>query len=222
MELKILYELEEPIPKGDLIEMLKDAGFEEFTEPEKIVIPGIGPLKRVSIAKKGNCVINYDKNVGSISVSGNDFENVYLTFREIKKIFEEKNLLDEVKKFEFHTRVKVQIGEKPESMLKIIAKAFGGQYLPESKMNRLNELFVTELQPFCIRLYPKSYENFIGDLRRKDDWIDIYMFPYIPNTRYLSVWIVFRNKQLEKVIDFASRVEEKIKEIVKVIADDAE
>ena len=222
VELNLFYDLEEPILKDDLINALKDRGFteEEARSPEFIEVPGVGILEKVTIAKKRGCNVNYDTKRGVLGVLGNSLENVPAVFKELKEIADELDLLKDVKKCEFHTRCKIQIGKKPVSSLKLISQAFQGRYLPENKINKISEIFGVELQPFCIRLYPKSSEEFIGNLREKPDWVDLYIFPYISNTRYFSLWIVFRDRDPDNVYNFANSARDTIKKIMEVLIDD--
>ncbi len=220
VEFNIFYDFEDPVLKDEFLEMLKNEGFEEVTTTEKIKIGGFGLLESITIARKRGCHINYDEKVGFVGVSGNKFGDVKVTSEEILKILEENDLLQEVKRFEVNSRVKVQIGKKPISMLQLVAKAFGDSYLSQDKIDKIQEIFEVDLQPFCIRLCPKESENFIGDIRRKENWLDIYLFPYIPNTKFLAVWFVFRDDSREKAMEFLQNTEEKIRGIVGVIIND--
>lgn len=220
VELNIFYDLEEPILWEDLINTLKSQDFIEQGRvelPRVIEIPGIGALEKVTIARKGGCNVNYDAKNGILGVTGSDFKNVAKVFGELKEIAEEMGWLKEAKRCEFHTRCKIQLGKMPISSLKLISQAFQERYLPENKANKINEIFGVELQPFCIRLCPKSSEDFIGNLRTKPEWMDVYIFPYISNTKYLSAWIVFRDPNPDRVYEFANSAEHKIKEMIEVL-----
>lgn len=221
IELNIFYDLEEPILREDLINILKSRGFVEqegIGLPKVIEIPGVIALEKVTIARKGGCNINYDAKNGILGVAGSDFKSVVEVFGELKKIAEETGWLEEAKRYEFHTRCKIQFGKMSMSSLKLISQAFQEEYLLENRVDKINKIFGTKLQPFCIRLYPKSSENFIGNLKTKPEWMDIYIFPYIPNTKYLSAWIVFRDPNPDKVYEFANSAERKIKEMIEVLA----
>ena len=184
IELNLFYDFEEPVLRDDLINALKVRGFDEEGSKgsEFIEVPGIGLLEKVTIAKKRGCSVNYDTKRGVLGTAGVSLENVPVVFKELKDVIDELGLLEDVKRCEFHTRCKIQVGKKPISTLKLISQAFPENYLLGDKLSKIEEIFEAKLQPFCIRLCSKSPREFVGDLRKKEEWIDIYIFPYISNT----------------------------------------
>lgn len=220
VEINVFYDIEEPILKDDLIEALKEKGFSEISEEPELLNIGRIELERLTIARKRGCNINYSWRDGVIGVVGNKFIDVLTTYEELEQILKDKEFLNNAKRFEHHSRVKVQIGTKPTSTIKLLAQAFKNIFLPQDKYTKLEEIFNMKLQPFCIRLCPKNSEDFIGNLREYENWLDVYIFPYITNTRYLSIWFVFRDKDSEKVKEFTRSAESRIKNILEVIVSD--
>jgi|Deesub1362A_J573_1020465.scaffolds.fasta_scaffold12045_1 hypothetical protein len=217
MEISLFYYVKDPIPKDEFLELLRNKNFKEVLEEPKIIKVGELTLERATIAKKRDCKINYNDRDGIISIIGNKFTELLTTYNELEEILRNEGYFEGVINFEFSSRFRIQVGAKLDSMLKLIAQAFNENYLSKDKFSKFEDILGMKLQPFCIRFCLKELGDYIGDLREAKDWLDVYIFPYIPNTRYLAFWYVFRSTDSEKIKDFATNIEERTLRMLEVI-----
>ncbi|GEM_PF-2346183 len=214
----IFFDVNEPILEKDFLNLLKDKGFKLIYEMElKPETTGVGILIGVpTVARKRGVCVDYIKEEGKIIIVGSKFDDVFLTFKEIREILEKNEILQEAKRFEIFTQVKAKVGKKPISAIKLISKSVS-QIIPRDRLSKLEKILGDELIPMCIRFCPKRKKDAVENIKENNYWIDLYVLPYILNTRYLSIWLVYRDKNVTKIENFAKDLRKRLEDIIKVI-----
>lgn len=208
--ISIRFGVQEPFTKEELTDLLIKREFESIPGPERIEELG---AERVSIARKRGCVINYDRSAGWVEAKGEKYHQTFITFEEVESILkEEDDIFSGIKSYEFSSKNRVNIKKPRIRPLEAI-----GNFLDMDKFHKFEEITGIELTPFCIRVCPKEKIGVLESLRETQDWLDLYIFPYITNPKYFAVWLVFRDKDGEKVKKFAKEAENKAKEVVKAL-----
>lgn len=216
-----LFPVEDPFERDELLNLLKEGGFEEVPPSEREVpIPELpqGVKLNISlnaIAKKEEVLVNYDPQ-GKVGVRGDDFSKVGEIFAEVKSLIESNypRLYERITYFEHSAVVRVSIKEGKTPLQEI------GNFLGFEKFSRFNKIIGEEVAPFCIRFYPKEKMEVIKNLRKVIDWFDFYIYPEISNPRVYSLRIVFRKEEFTKVKEFTEECNEKIIKIIKIISEE--
>ncbi len=208
IEIRIAYDVPEPIPKEDLLELLQERGF------IKAKIQKLGKLSPsleiipVNIAEKGGCDVIYDPDAGHIGISGKNSGEILDRIDEIEEIL--KGINSPIKYYQLISTYRVSSKTMKKPLF------FISRFFHTKNFNKIGEIMGIEVAPFSIRFYPKNKMETIENLQMNTGWLDIEIYPYPPNPQYYSIHIVFRDES-QKVKEFIKEMDNRIVHVVKLI-----
>lgn len=212
IRLGLLFGAPDPIPEDDLINYLKEIGFEEITGIPKIFGTEESGLVRANIARKGTCEVLYNPPRASLEVVGKNFKEVLDRFEEIKSMLDGKEeIATQIRSYQLVSSYKVFTKDRYRPLYHI------SDFVGYDKIDKFNSLLGEEITPFSIRLCPKSKIGVAENIRDIPDWFDIQIFPYVLNPQYYGVNIVFRNPDILKVKEFTKKMEDRIENMIMLL-----
>lgn len=196
-----------PFSKEELKETLAEENY-SIIDVEKIKQgPFIIQNSNIKIAKKNDCDIVYNSEVGTLFVGGKDWEKVNEEFFNLKNILINKleiNMDDVIKSFELVSQNQINTGKERKS-----SEIINDYYNCIDVKSNFNEILGYEGSFNTIRIIPK------GKNQTSANWYDIVIESI--STRFLGLRLVYRNKDIEKFEKISENIEEIISKIVGII-----
>ena len=171
------------------------------------------PVEAVPIAEKNSALVQFNESSRLITLTS----SVEADEARVKQIF--RPMLNSISKFVGKAKLKFQFYEFDISGIKPSKKnplhVFAQENNKSEKLKELNQIFGKGVSPFGLRLFPS---NHIID---STDWFEynIQPFIYVPESIY-QIRIVYRNKNLNKVVDTLGEIRTVTDKIIKLLETD--
>ena len=187
--------------------------FEALKKREYIIAPLNQPIpmgQRIyvegRIGMKNNCVVEISDSRKSIGIEGESIEKILETTKEIIQISADdfNTTVQDIDYAEFISDILIISQDDPIQTIQNF----------DSGYELFNEIFDIDVAPYSIKIVPKNTNP------SSKNWFDILLEPRIlkPNSEYF-VHIIYRNENLENVMEFTNKSDLKILSIVKLIGD---
>lgn len=196
-----------PIDIRDFRDLLAKNGYE--LSPIRGQIPG-RPLRIAfsgDIARKGENIVYMDTSEGTIGISGKSEKDAIEAFENITEIILSNLGFDLNTNAWFYEIVAHYIVRTSSSPLSGISKIIESNPISP----KISAIIGEKTGSFSLRLSPKN------SLPNSENWYDISIEQDVLLPEAYHVGVVFRNSNRKKVKNFASSVEIKIAELVKLI-----
>jgi len=158
------------------------------------------------IAKKSSIIVDINTEKGIIGLLSPDISMVLEEFNEIEKVIEE-DLMINLRPYFYEVLVEIEIfsEDDPLRIFKNISRNI-------ELIRKISDILNHDSQVFGIRI---CSANSVPD---SPNWFDIEIIPAIekPSKAY-HVYIVFRNTDKNKIYDFCSNLEYKVKELISTL-----
>lgn len=199
------------VDENDLLDHLKEKGFEESKIPKIGRVDEDFTLKKTNIAEKGKCDILYDRD--RVSIMGRHSKEILYRVDETEKIL--KDLEVHTKCFGFNSTYRIASKSKNPPLYSI--SRFLG-----NKFKGITDILSVEVAPFSLRFFPKNKIDLQEDIKTQPEWFDIQIYPYIVNPQYYGATVVFRDPDLQKTKSFLGMMESKLLDIIRLIEKETE
>jgi len=158
------------------------------------------------IAMKDNCTVDIDDGRKLIASEGSSIESTLNTFKELMVAAKEDFYVDLDKETDYVELVADIVVVTEKNPMESIGRAF-----EENKyVKRINEILNIDSSIFTFGVSPK------GGNPASKNWSDIRLEPRITMpTRGYDVHVVYRDSNINNVLEFTSKVNSKIKELIK-------
>jgi len=193
-----------PFTYPDVAESLKKRGY---------IIPPLPPLPRGPriyiggrIAMKDDCTVDIDDSRKLIASEGSSVQSTINTLKELMVTAKEDFYIDLDKETDYLELLADMVVVTEKNPIESIGKVF-----EENKyLKRVNEILNIDSSIFTFGVAIK------GGNPASKNWLDIRLEPRITMpTRGYDVHIVYRDGDVSKVLEFASKVNLKIEELIK-------
>ena len=185
-----------PLTFPDYIDSFSKKGFSLGPFPPRTLISGNRAYLSGRIATKGKTFVDIDSDRKIVACEGKNLEELISTFSEVMDIVSEDYSVppDEIDYFEFNADVVVKSQNNPIQRLKMV-------YRDIELIKRFNEILGVPVSNFILTLIPSEA------LPTDRSWFDIRIEPRLTKpTREYFIHVVFRDKNMKKVLDFSKEV----------------
>lgn len=200
-----------PLTEPDFSDILKEKGYTLGRTVPPLFPAGERAYITGRIAIKDNCVVDVDADRKLVASEGRSSKKVIDVMEELMSITRRNFRVNFKKELRYLELIANLIITSEKNPLRIMTK-FSKE---RASLKGFDEILGTKTSFYGISIVPE------GLLPNSPKWFDIRISPHVTAfSRKYYVSVVFRDKEVEKVLDFSRQVDTKMMKLVKEIERD--